>query len=438
MQAFPSSRIKTQYLLMEKLPDQLDKLPAKAGFVIVAEVAERASYYGMATILPIYLQTQFFEGNQTDANGVFHLFRMGAYFFPLMGALIADLFLGRFMTIMTISLLYVLGHFLLAVFAHDFVGFLAGLFLIALGSGAIKPNISTFLGDQVEHHAEDVRKRAFSYLYLAINVGGALASFLLPIANRAWGSEVAFAIPGVAMVLALVCFGLPSRQYVKHRPAENAADSFSRANLRQMLGLARMFLFLIVFFALMDENGGAWVFQAKSLDRSLFGYELLAEQIQTVQPVFVLLLVPMFARWIYPALERRGYLRSLSSRMLVGFGFLLASFVVILLLQVQIDAGHAPHMLWQVLAYLLLTVAEVLVYVSGLQMAFEKAPSANKSLVTAIFLLTISAGNLLVSLLGVFFEGEQIGSGYYGLLIGLMLLNTGLFYRFVGRKMVGK
>ena len=134
-------------------PIQTIKIPKGIPYIISNEAAERFSFYGMKAILVVYM-TQYLhtaEGetnlSEESAKAYFHLFSSAVYFFPVIGALISDIFFGKFKTIIFLSIIYCLGHFLLAVDPSK-LGLAIGLSLIAIGSGGIKPCVSAHVGDQ--------------------------------------------------------------------------------------------------------------------------------------------------------------------------------------------------------------------------------------------------------------------------------------------------
>jgi len=123
------------------------KIPRQVGFIVSTEACERFSYYGMLSILMLYLKNQL-NLAEAGAKEVVHLFKMAVYFLPVAGALLADYVWGRYGTILSLSLFYCLGHATLALFEGQLWGIYAGLALIAIGAGGIKPCVSAFVGDQ--------------------------------------------------------------------------------------------------------------------------------------------------------------------------------------------------------------------------------------------------------------------------------------------------
>jgi len=171
------------------------------------------------------------------AKGVFHMFVMGVYFFPLLGGWLADRYWGKYRTIFWLSLVYCAGHALLAVFEDHKTGFYTGLFLIALGSGGIKPCVSAFVGEQFDETNKHMARVVYDAFYWIINFGSFFASLLAPLTLKHWGAGWAFGIPGVLMFIATVIFWFGRRHYVVEPPQKEDPDSFVRV-IRTMLTTA--------------------------------------------------------------------------------------------------------------------------------------------------------------------------------------------------------
>ena len=209
------------------------KLPSTIPYIIGNEGCERFNFYGMRNILTPFLVGTLLlhlpEGQRAlAAKDVFHTFVIGVYFFPLLGGWLADRHFGKYPTIFWLSLVYCLGNALLAIFPHNLNGFYAGLLLIALGSGGIKPLVASFVGDQFDATNKSRAKGVFDAFYWIINFGSFFASLLMPLALRSYGPSVAFGIPGVLMAIATFVFWLGRKQYVRVPPAAPSPDSFLR------------------------------------------------------------------------------------------------------------------------------------------------------------------------------------------------------------------
>ncbi|QUN05419.1 oligopeptide:H+ symporter [Shewanella yunxiaonensis] len=205
--------------------------PRQIPFIIASEACERFSFYGMRNILTPFLMTALLlsvpeELRQGEAKNVFHSFVIGVYFFPLLGGWIADRFFGKYHTILWLSIVYVIGHACLAIFETSKTGFYSGLFLIALGSGGIKPLVSSFMGDQFDQNNKSLAQKAFDMFYFTINFGSFFASLSMPLILKFWGPSVAFGIPGVLMFIATVFFWYARKRYVHIEPDAHDPHGF--------------------------------------------------------------------------------------------------------------------------------------------------------------------------------------------------------------------
>jgi POT family proton-dependent oligopeptide transporter len=209
------------------------RLPRQIPYIIANEGCERFSFYGMRNILtPFLISTLLLFLPEADRAGeakhVFHTFVIGVYFFPLLGGWIADRFFGKYNTVFWLSLVYCAGHACLAAFDDNVKGFYFGLFLIALGSGGIKPLVSSFVGDQFDQTNKDRAKLVFDAFYWMINFGSFFASLLMPIFLKSYGPSVAFGIPGILMFIATIIFWMGKKKYVHVPPAPPDPNSFMR------------------------------------------------------------------------------------------------------------------------------------------------------------------------------------------------------------------
>jgi len=409
-----------------------EQLPKGIPYIIGNEAAERFSYYGMKCVLVVYM-TQYLSGelmSEAEAKTWYHLFSTANYFFPVIGALIADIFWGKYKTIILLSLVYCGGHLALAI-DETRLGLAVGLTLIAIGSGGIKPCVSAHVGDQFSPKNQHLIERVFSYFYLSINFGAFVSTLLTPVLLESVGPRVAFGVPGALMFLATFVFWL-GRKAFRAVPPNSARVYFkdfkSKEVLSSLKSLIVLYLFIAIFWSLFDQTGSSWVLQAKAMDREIFGLELLPSQIQALNPILILLLVPVFTFVIYPSLSRRVELTPY--RKIVSGMFLAASsFVVCALVQAELDSGLQVSILWQGLAYLLLTSGEVMVSITALEFSYTQAPLRMKSLIMGLFFLSVALGNFVTAGVNALLTtpwGENLFSGasYFWFFAGLMFVTA--------------
>lgn len=420
-------------------PWSIDKAPPGIPFIIGNEAAERFSFYGMRAILVVFM-TQYLVNasgeldlmSEEQAKGWFHLFVSAVYFLPLFGALISDGLLGKYRTIIALSIVYCLGHLVLAI-DHTRLGLAIGLALIALGSGGIKPCVSAHLGDQFGQRNQHLLSRFFGWFYFSINLGAFVSILATPWLLQTYGPSVAFGVPGVLMLMATLIFWSGRHRFV-HIPAggtQFVKEALSGEGLKALGRLSIIYVFVAMFWALFDQTASAWVLQAQHMDRVLFGLEILPAQIQAANPLLVMLLIPVFSYFIYPWLGQFYPLTELR-KIAIGLFLTVAAFVIPTLVQVSIDAGGSPHIGWQLLAYIVLTSAEVMVSITCLEFSYTQAPRNMKSFVMAFFLLSVAAGNLFTSAVNFLIQSDDgtsklAGADYYWFFTGLMLVTALLF-----------
>ena len=420
--------------------------PKALPFIIGNEVAERFSYYGMRAILPTFLVAQFFNPShspalnavaEAQANDFVHSFAALGYALPIVGALLADWVVGKYRVILYLSLLYCVGHALLAAFVDDLNGFRLGLLVVAVGMGGIKSSVTANLGDQFDRRNEHLLPKAYGWFQLSIDVGAALSTAFIPELYARYGAAVAFGVPGLLMGAATLTFWLGRRRYVRVPPTgllaglrHTLGPGEGRAALRRV---GVVFLFIPVLWALYDQSVSEWVLQAAHLNRELWpGFTPLPEQLQILGIVFGIGLNPLLTYRIYPALERRGVRATPLRRMGAGMVIVAGSMVIIAGVQRGLDAGGSPSVWWQVLAYFVVAGGTIMVAVTGLEYAYTHSPKALKSLMTALWLLTIAGGNFFLAMMnksiaaGGFFARFQ-GANYYWFFVGLMAVNVTLF-----------
>jgi len=386
-------------------PLETDRMPPGIPFIIGNEAAERFSFYGMRTILVVFMAQflRYMDGSggrtvsDTEAVEYYHQFTSWVYFTPLLGALLADVFSGKYRTILWLSIVYCLGHAALAcmgTFGNSGWWLFAGLSLICLGSGGIKPCVSAHVGDQFGKRNHHLLSRIYNWFYFSINFGSFFSTLLTPWLLEKHGPHWAFGVPGVLMAIATFLFWLGRNRFV-HIPPAGAGffkEAFSREGIVALGKLIPLFAFIAIFWSLYDQTGSSWVLQAERMNLRFLGVDWLESQIQAVNPILILVYIPLFTFVLYPAINRVFPLTPLRK---IGLGLFLmaASFGLVTLAQTWIDAGQRPSVGWQILAYFVITASEIMVSIVGLEFAYTQAPKAMKSMIMALFWLSVWGGN---------------------------------------------
>ena len=434
----PKPAFRTQPLPTSAMPPGVFHLVANEG-------AERFSYYGMRAILVVFMTSMLMNAQgeldpmgEAEAKTYFHIFASAVYFFPFVGALLADAWWGKYHTIIWLSLVYCGGHVALA-FDHTRVGLLIGLTLIAVGSGGIKPCVSANLGDQFGSSNRLLLPKAFSWFYFAINVGAFCSMMLTPTLLEHYGASVAFGVPGIIMFVATLIFWMGRHQYT-HIPPDTSGviqELKSPAAWRAILKLSGIYLFVAFFWSLFDQTSSAWVLQAQHMDRHWMGIEWLPSQIQAVNPILILLFIPVFVYVIYPLLNRCMELTALR-KMSIGFFVTVGAFMISAYIEQLIDQGHTPPIAWQLLAFVIMTAAEVMVSITCLEFSYTQAPLKLKSLIMGLFLLSVSVGNGFTALVNFWIQNPDgsvalTGPEYYWFFAGVMFIVACVFLFVVGK-----
>ncbi len=488
--------------------------PKSIKYIISSEFCERFAFYGIRTVLVLYITGAMAKSNSV-AIMIAHSFVAIAYFMPLLGAVVSDGFVGKYHTIIYLSLVYAVGTGILASTAGaytttdaKFAGLLVGLFLIAVGTGGIKPCVAAFGGDQFLSNSEDphgVEQRAalqsyFTMFYFAINAGSVLTMVITP-NLRQYGCPdpsssqcsylLAFGLPSMLMFMSvlLIILGRSCVGYVEIQPSSNpvlsrflrvvflyppalskpsaasaveegsrndtepllsehsrnyagapepdpdlestvnqrqhenkiVAESDVRRNkwytkavalhgqqvadeVRQVGRMVWVMLPMPLFWCLFDQVFSTWVVQATSMSGKLSnGLTILPDMMGILNAIAILILLPVFERFIYPmaARMRGGSIVPPLQRMAVGMLFAGAAFVLAGFLQLRVDScpssnPRCVHILWQVPQYFVLSIGEILFAVTGLEFAYAEAPASMKAVMQSLWLLTVCFGNILV------------------------------------------
>ena len=420
-------------------PRASKSMPNGIPYIIGNELAERFSFYGMKCILMIFMTKHLMDSSgqanpmsDNEATYWYHVFTSAVYYTPFFGAILSDAFFGKYRTILALSIVYCLGHFALAL-DETRLGLMVGLTLISIGAGGIKPCVSAHVGDQFGRTNSNLLEKVFSWFYLSINLGAFVSTMLTPILLAKFGSQVAFGVPGVLMLLATIVFWMGRKVFIHVPPGgvKFLKETFSREGLTVISKLLPIYIFIAIFWALFDQTGSTWVVQAEHLNRHWLGIEWLPSQIQAINPIMILIFAPTFAYFLYPKLNSLFELTPIK-KISIGLFIAVPSFIIIGNLQSQIDAGLTPSIAWQVFAYAILTASEVFVSITCLEFSYTQAPKTMKSFIMGLFLMSVALGNTFTAAVSAFIQNDDgtlilSGADYFYFYAKLMFVTAILF-----------
>lgn len=422
-------------------------------FIICNEFCERFCYYGLKSLLFAFTRSEY-SFTVREATLTLHLFVSLSYLFTLFGGLLSDMFLGRYNTIVYLSAIYFTGTTLLtysSIVSKSSTLAMAGLLMIAIGTGGIKPCVAAFGGDQFDPQDTRNLNRFFSLFYFAINIGSMASMVLTPIMSSlsCLGKDSCYPLAfGTASALlggSIVLFIFGTGSYVI-KPARKESFSMMLASLEQkpskalvdgneatdpgtqtsasevvyrlsmdesvekLLKIIRFFGPVVFFWMLYDQQSSSWVEQGSKMNTKSTVFntpiEVLSSQMQAFNSVFVLLFIPFFSKIVYPLIESVGLTLSPVRKMAYGLVLAATSFFCSAYLEYRIalsaTANERLSIFWQLPQYILLTAGEIMLNMTGLEYAYAEAPETMKSMILSIWLLTVTVGNFLVMVLSFF------------------------------------
>jgi len=424
------------------------------------EMWERFSYYGMRAILILYLTKAYIQGglaiDPTQASLLYGYFTGLVYFTPLIGGWLADKFIGQRNAITIGGIVMMLGQFtLFAVNTH--AGMYAGLFLLIIGNGFFKPNISTLVGG-LYPQGDDRRDSAFSIFYMGINIGALIAPLIIGLLTDklfaskdaagnivAYGYRYGFLAAGIGMLIGQILFNTFAKKYLGNlglKPGHKSLDTLKdtvaleepnpsvlegvkvpaqstevvdkKVETQRIAVIFIFFAFAIFFFAGFEQAGSSIsLYTDKFIDRHFFGYEIPTSFFQSVNPIFIVVLAPIFAAFWS---SKAG--RKLSTPLKIGIGLVLlgAGFWFMLGAVAQRkahgdinDIANKANLMWLVMTYLIHTIGELCLSPVGLSVVTKLSPPRLASILMAVWLLASSIANFIGGFLAA--TVEKLGAG---------------------------
>jgi POT family proton-dependent oligopeptide transporter len=387
--------------------------PRGLSTLFFTEMWERFSYYGMRAFLILYMVAPVTAGGlgfaDKDAASIYGTYTGSVWGSAILGGIIADRWLGQYRSVLIGGIIIALGHFTLAFKALSF--FYAGLALIVIGTGLLKPNVSTLVGSLYEQ--DDARRDAgFSLFYMGINLGALFGPLIAGYLAQRVDWHIGFASAGVGMTLGLVQYVLGRnhlRPAVGPRPAADRQPdapkaAFTATEWKRMAAIVIFFLVAILFWGAYEQAGSTLNLFADRYTRlDVFGFSFPSSWFQSVQPIFVITLAPVFA-WMWVRLGRHE--PSVPAKLALGVLFMGIAFLVLVPAgaMAQSATGVRVSPWWLVVSYGISELGELCLYPVGLSAVTKLSPPRIVGLMMGVWLLSNAFGNKLAGWAAGFFS----------------------------------
>jgi proton-dependent oligopeptide transporter, POT family len=405
------------------MAQETEKLKQPAGLYLISftSIWERFSYYGMRAFLILYMANDVMNGGpkahlgglgikENTAGLIYGLFTGSCYILPLLGGFIADRFIGKRRSVLLGGILIMIGHFTLAAnFADNFGIFIAGLTVLAMGNGFFKPSAPTMIGDL--YKPDDKRRdSAFTIYYFMFNGGAFLAPIICGYFGETYLYRWGFFVAGIGMCIGLIIYILFAPKYLGEigkvpihtlNKQNNVAKEPLTKDERDRISVIVILLFFVTFFWAGFEQAGSTLtlFADKYINKTVFGWEIPTSWMQSINPIFIVLLGPLFSA-LWMKLSNRG--KNPASPIKMGMGMIALGMGFIFMIGAVLQrGGNNPDtsvkagLIWLVATYLMHTVGELLLSPIGLSMVTKLAPVRLAALFMGVWYLGSFIANML-------------------------------------------
>ena len=411
--------------------------PRGLSTLFFTEMWERFSYYGMRAFLMLYMVAPASAGGlgfaDRDAASIYGTYTGSVWGAAILGGIVADRFLGQYNSVLIGGSIIAIGHFALAFKALPF--FYAGLALIVVGTGLLKPNASTLVGSLYE--PGDARRDAgFSIFYMGINLGALFGPLIAGYLAQRVDWHIGFASAGVGMTLGLVQYVVGRKHLasatgrqkaVAALEAASPSRGFTAAEWKRMGAIVIFFLVAVIFWGAYEQAGSTLNLFADRYTRTeLFGVSFPSSWFQSVQPVFVIVLAPVFA-WMWVGLGRRE--PSVPAKLAIGVLFMAIAFLM--LVPAGAAAQTAPGVRvspwWLIVSYGISELGELCLYPVGLSAVTKLSPPRIVGLMMGVWLLSNAFGNKLAGWAAEFFSTMPLRDLFSEVAVILLLTSAIVF-----------
>ncbi len=397
--------------------------PRGLSTLFFTEMWERFSYYGMRAFLILYMTAPATKGGlgfaDADAASIYGTYTGSVWGAAILGGLVADRVLGQYRSVLVGGTIIALGHFTLAFKALPF--FYTGLALIVVGTGLLKPNVSTLVGSLYEP-GDSRRDAGFSLFYMGINLGAFIGPLIAGYLAQRVDWHIGFASAGVGMAAGLVQYVLGRRQLqaamqrLEKKPRTPSAASSGAASAagftvdewKRMAAIVIFFLVAILFWGAYEQAGSTLNLFADRYTRlEMFGFSFPSSWFQSVQPIFVILLAPVFA-WLWIRLGPRE--PSVPAKFAIGVLFMGLSFLILVPGGSAAQSGEGIRVSpwWLIASYAISELGELCLSPVGLSVVTKLAPVRIVGLMMGVWFLSNAFGNKLAGWAASFFSSMPL------------------------------
>jgi POT family proton-dependent oligopeptide transporter len=447
--------------------------PKGLSTLFFTEMWERFSYYGMRALLLLFMIASVEEGGLAmdvkTAGAIYGLYTMSVYLLSLPGGWLADKFFGLRRSVFYGGCLIALGHFCMAVPLTE--TFFVGLLLIVLGTGLLKPNVSTMVGELYPPSEQAKRDAGFTIFYAGINLGATLAPLITGYLGERVNWHYGFGVAGLGMVLGLIQYKLTEKNLGSAGLAPVAASGndsknniriglsifavivaalvvllfthvlsvdpafigrllgyvipisaivyfsyillFQQLNREERKRVGAIFVFFIatgLFYSAYEQQGSSLnLFAERYTDMYVGDFEMPASWMQTVPPAAVIAFSFLFA-WLWVWLSKRNLNPSTPVKLSMGLLFMALSYAVMMGASLVVVGGDKPLPTWLVATYVLQTFGEICLYPIGLSAVTKLSPRKLVGQMMGVFFISLAYGNLIAGLFAGEFDKEAIAA----------------------------
>ncbi|HXG87496.1 MAG TPA: peptide MFS transporter [Vicinamibacterales bacterium] len=387
--------------------------PKGLSTLFFTEMWERFSYYGMRAFLILYMTAPAAAGglgfDDARAGSIYGVYTGSVWAAAIVGGLIADRFLGQYKSVLVGGIIIALGHFVLA---FDLLtAFYVGLGLIVVGTGLLKPSVSTLVG--ALYPQGDARRDAgFSIFYMGINLGAFMGPLIAGYLAQRVDWHLGFGVAGVGMTLGLIQYVIgrdrlkEAELAVRHpRDAAGApivAAALTSSDYKRLGAVVVFFVFASIFWGAYEQAGSTLnLFADRHTQLSVGSFSFPSSWFQSVQPLFVIILAPIFA-WFWTRLGDRQ--PSTPAKFAYGLLFVGLAFVLLVPAGALAEGGVRVSPMWLIGAYFIMELGEMCISPVGLSAVTKLAPTQLVGLTMGIWFLATSAGSILAGWAATYFS----------------------------------